>query len=192
MGVFKYSRFHIIRFNGFSNRLVNILYYENNIEPVDFIHSNIHYIFPTNYTRNRISKKNTQNCLIFITYDTFFQHRVEKKNNMNAWVSDTCTVFGLIFPFMKLKDIQTWRFANKHAQYLTSVYTTPDTWEQTLLRHPGLQKCAACDHIRKKYYMFQCPQCHKYVCGGHVVSCNMCNYDICHPCALQGNTPCRC
>ena len=90
-----------------------------------------------------------------------------------------------------IEDIQKWRYSSKYSTYLSDV-DNKCRWKDIIMAHRHIARCSNCSSIHKKHYMFECPCCDQYICGLHVVCCQMCNYEVCYDCANHKQISCLC
>ena len=102
---------------------------------------------------------------------------------MDSWISDTRPLLSLVFRFLTPSDQQRWRLSGLFAQHSSDMHNAPMKWRDVVLNQSMVEMCPICSRIHLVNTMFYCLVCRQYICGNHIVSCNVCMFELCEKCA---------
>lgn len=104
---------------------------------------------------------------------------------MQTFVTEAVPLMTLPVSYLDIESLGRWRLTSKCSQVSTEAVAGSD-WYAHIKQRATVHRCFECHRIRQLRKMFQCPMCHRFVCGQHVMTCCGCESDCCQSCALSG------
>lgn len=104
---------------------------------------------------------------------------------METYVTEAMPLMTLPVSYLDVESLGRWRLTSKGSQVSTEAVAGSD-WYAHIKERAFVHRCDECQRIRQIRKMFQCPLCHRFVCGQHVLYCCECEAEVCPECAHKG------